>query len=191
MDCFSHVACGGARAAVFPRACAEATYPPPSQRRTKAATVPSARYLLYIGRPFKILSFSTPEFIMPKLPPGPSLILRRLFSWEVVGYSGFIYLLRAGTKRIGTNVPLWVILSSSVVTFPALFLVQSQLDYWRNQRKARSLGGRLVPTVPTRWPGGIELVTTMLNVFKTGYLGELSLRSCDGVLTWHRQVMGS
>ena len=110
---------------------------------------------------------------MPKLPPGPSFILRRLFSWEAISYSGFVYFLRAGTKRAGANVPLWVIISSSVVALPALFLAQSQLDYWKNQRKARSLGARLVPTIPTKWPAGIDLVVALIRVFKTGYLGKL------------------
>ena len=115
---------------------------------------------------------------MPKFPPGPSFILRRLFSWEVVSYSGFIYVLRVGTRRAGANVPLWAIVSSSVAALPVLLLAQCQLEYWRNQRKARSLGARLVPTVPTRWPGGVDLLATIINVFKTGYIGELSPRSC-------------
>ena len=119
---------------------------------------------------------------MPKLPPGPSFILRRLFSWQVVSYSGFVYALYVGTKRAGTNVPLWMIVSSSIAVLPALFLAQCQLEYWRNQRKARSLGAQLVPTVPTRWPGGIDLLATIIKVFKTGYIGELSPRSwwCAG-----------
>ena len=73
--------------------------------------------------------------------------------------------------------PLWVIVSSSVAALPALFLAQRQLEYWRNQRKARSLGARLVPTVPTRWPGGIDLLATIIKVFKAGYIGELGPRS--------------
>ena len=114
---------------------------------------------------------------MPKLPPGPSFILRQLFSWKVVGYSGLVYVLRVGTKKAGANVPLWVIVSSSIAALPALFLAQYQHEYWRNQRKARSLGARLVPTVPTRWPGGIDLLANIIKVFKTGYIGELSPRS--------------
>jgi len=119
---------------------------------------------------------------MPKLPPGPSFILRRLFSWQVVSYSGFVYALCVGTRRADTNVPLWVIVSSSIAALPALFLAQRQLEYWRNQRKARSLGARLVPTVPARWPGGIDLLATIIKVFKTGYIGELSPHSwsCAG-----------
>jgi len=114
---------------------------------------------------------------MLKLPPGPSFILRRLFSWQVISYSGFVYVLSVGTKRAGANVPLWMAVSSSIAALPALFLVQCQLKYWMNQRKARSLGARLVPTVPTRWPGGIDLLATIIKVFKTGYIGELSPRS--------------
>lgn len=120
---------------------------------------------------------------MPKLPPGPSFILRRLFCWEVAGYSGFVYFFRVGTKKIGVNVPLWVTVTSSVVALPVLFLAQCQLDAWRNRRKARSLGGRLVPTVPTKLPGGIDLVDAMINVFKTGYLGKFRARIYGGAPT--------
>jgi len=115
--------------------------------------------------------------LMPELPPGPSFILRRLFSWKVVCYSSFIYFLQVGTRMVGANVPLWMIVSSSIAALPALLLAQCQLEYWMNQRKARSLGARLVPTVPTRWPGGIDLIATIINVFKTGYIGELTTRS--------------
>lgn len=132
---------------------------------------PRQQCLLYTGHHFNTSSFPTPES-MPKLPPGPSFILRQLFSWEVAGYSGFVYLLRVGTKKINVNVPLWAIASSSIVALPVLFLVRCQLDTWKNRRDARSLGARLVPTVPTKWLGGIDLVFAMINVFKTGYLGK-------------------
>lgn len=73
---------------------------------------------------------------------------------------------------MGAKVPLWAIVSSSIVALPALFLAKSQLDYWGNERKARALGGRLVPKVPAKWIGGIDLVATMIDVYKTGYLGK-------------------
>jgi hypothetical protein len=130
------------------------------------------QYLSYIRRPSKAPSLPGPKF-MPKLPPGPSFILRRLFSWEVASYSGFVYFLRIGTKKVGMKVPLWVIISSSAIALPVLFLAQCQFDLWKNQRKARSLGGRLVPTVPTKWPGGVDLMVAMVNAFKTGYIGVL------------------
>ena len=109
---------------------------------------------------------------MPKLPPGPSFILRQLFSWEVASYSCFVYFLRIGTKKTNINMPLWAVISSSVIALPVLFLAQRRFDTWKNRRKAHSLGARLVPTVPTKWPGGVDLVVAMIRVFKTGYLGK-------------------
>ena len=107
---------------------------------------------------------------MPKLPPGPSFILRKLFRGGVTSYFGFVCFL-----HLWVNVSLRVIISSSAVALPVLFLVKCQFDTWKNQRKARSLGGRLVPTVPTKWPAGVDLIVTMMNVFKTGYIGGLEL----------------
>jgi len=134
---------------------------------------------VFLGHPFRISPSPTPK-LMSKLPPGLPFILRRLFSWKVVGYSAFVYALHVGTRKASANVPLWMIVSSSIAALPALLLAQCQLEYWMNQRKARSLGARLVPTVPTRWPGGIDLIATIINVFKMGYIGELTTRS-----RWH------
>ena len=35
-----------------------------------------------------------------------------------------------------------------------------------------SLSTRLAPTVPTRFPGGIDLIATRMEAFRTGYVGE-------------------
>ena len=81
---------------------------------------------------------------------------------------------------MGAKVPLWVIVSSSIAALPALFLAKSHFDYWGNERKARALGGRLVPKVPTNWIGGIDLLATLIDVYKTGYLGKLRARRARG-----------
>ena len=107
-----------------------------------------------------------------RLPPGPAFILRQLFSWEFVSYAASVYLVRVGNEALGLGVPGWGILSCSILAPPCIFLVHAQYRYWRDGRKATSLGARLVPTVPTRFPGGIDLITTWVEAFRTGYIGE-------------------
>lgn len=73
---------------------------------------------------------------------------------------------------LGVDLPLWAIVSSSIVALPAILYAQSEFQYWKDKRKAESLGARLAQKVPSKWPAGIDLIITMINVLKTGYLGE-------------------
>jgi len=107
-----------------------------------------------------------------ELPPGPSYVLRQLFSPKVAGYVTLFGCFHVGGKAVGIDIPLWTIVSSSVVAFPAVLYVQAEFQHWRDKRKAESLGARLPHKVSSRWPGGIDLIAEMMNVFKTGYLGE-------------------
>ena len=112
---------------------------------------------------------NSPRF---QLPPGPSYILRQLLSLKVAGYVAFAGCIHVGEGILGIDVPLWAIISSSIVALPAILYARTELQYWRNKRKAESLGARLAPKIPFRWPAGTDLIVTMSGVFKTGYIGE-------------------
>ena len=73
---------------------------------------------------------------------------------------------------LGVDLPVWKIVSASIVTFPVILYAQAEFRYWKDKRKAESLGARLAPQVPYRWPAGIDLIVAMFDEFKTGYLGE-------------------
>ena len=107
-----------------------------------------------------------------ELPPGPSYILRQLLSWKVVGYCAFVGCVRVWGEKLGIDPPLWTIASCSIVVLPAILYAQTEFQYWTAKRKAESLGARLAPRIPSKWPVGIDLIVTLVNVFRTGYLGE-------------------
>jgi len=109
--------------------------------------------------------------LLSKLPPGPSFILRQLLSWEFVSFAAAIYSICIGNKALGLNLPPWVVVSCTILALPCIPLFHAQYQYWRDGRKAASLGARLVPTVPMRLPGGIDLVATLRKAFRTGYIG--------------------
>jgi len=67
---------------------------------------------------------------------------------------------------------LWAIVSCTIAVLPAILYAQAEFQYWTAKRKAASLGARLAPKVPYKWPAGIDLIVAMVDVFKTGYLGE-------------------
>lgn len=73
---------------------------------------------------------------------------------------------------LGINVPSWTVVLSSIAALPAVLYAQKELYYWKAKRKAESLGARLAPEIPSKWPAGIDLITALVNMFKTGYIGE-------------------
>ena len=73
---------------------------------------------------------------------------------------------------LGIGLPLWIIVPSSIIALPAILYAQSELDYWKCKRKAESLGARLAPKVPFKWPAGIDLIVALTHTFISGYPGE-------------------
>lgn len=106
-----------------------------------------------------------------ELPPGPSYILRQLYSLKAISYAAFIGCIRVAGGMLGIDLPLWIIVPSSIVALPAVRYAQTEFQYRKWEKKAESLGARLAPKVPSKWPAGIDLIDAMINVFKTGYLG--------------------
>ena len=107
-----------------------------------------------------------------RLPPGPSFILRQLFSWEFATYATSVYLVHLGNEVLGLDVPRWATVSCSILALPCIPLAHAQYCRWRDRRKATSLGARLVPVVPMRSIGGIDLIAAWMEAFRTGYVGE-------------------
>ena len=107
-----------------------------------------------------------------KLPPGPSYILWQLFSLKVAGYGAFVGSVRVGGELLGIHFPLWMIVSCSIIVLPAILYTQVEFQYWKNKRKAKSLGARLAPKAPSKWPGGLDLIIAAANVSRIGYIGE-------------------
>jgi hypothetical protein len=106
-----------------------------------------------------------------KLPPGPSLIVSQILSWKTVGYVTSVALVHFGADAVGAHAPVWAIVASSAVALPVALYIQSELRYWRDQRAALALGARLAPKVSGKKPLGIDIITTILEANKKGYIG--------------------
>lgn len=114
----------------------------------------------------------------PKLPPGPSYIINRIFNWETAAYVSSIALIRVAADAAGVYVPVRAIIASSAVALPAVLFIQSELRYWRDRRTAEALGARLAPKVAGRKPFGIDLIAAFLETHKSGYIGKSSISHC-------------
>ena len=109
---------------------------------------------------------------MLKLPPGPSYIVDQIFSWKTASYLSSVVLTCFGTNAVGIYAPVWAIVASSVIALPAIFYLQGELRYWKDKRTAAALGARLAPKVPRKKPFGIDLIATLLEAQKNGYVGK-------------------
>ena len=119
---------------------------------------------------FSLITMPLP---LPKLPPGPSFILRQIFNWEFASYTASVYyLVCVGNRALSLSIPGWVVVSCSIPSLPCIIFALAQYRYWRDKREAASLGARLAPMIPRRLPGGIDLIATLMETFRTGYIGE-------------------
>jgi len=107
-----------------------------------------------------------------RLPPGPTFILNQLFSWKFASFASSVYLVRVGTDALGFNVPIWAIVSCSVIAVPFIFIAQGEHQSWKDKRRAASLGARLAPMVPTKSVGGFDLIAAWSTAFQKGYIGD-------------------
>ena len=106
-----------------------------------------------------------------KLPPGPSFIVGQVLSWNTVGYAASVAFIHIGANAVGAHAPVWAIVASSVVVIPAVLYIKSELQYRRDERTALALGARLAPKVSGKKPLGIDLIATILEANKRGYIG--------------------
>ena len=58
-----------------------------------------------------------------------------------------------------------------VLSWPAIFYIGHFFRRWAIHRRAAELGAALPKSLPVRWPAGLDLVLTMVNLEKNGYLG--------------------
>ncbi|KAH0839505.1 cytochrome P450 [Lanmaoa asiatica] len=87
-----------------------------------------------------------------------------------------------GIKLWGTlfnlHVPIWLQVPLYVASFPlALACSVVYADFW-DRRQAAINGAILAPQVPSKLPGGLDLLLSSIQNFRSGYMGEVLKKQC-------------
>jgi hypothetical protein len=82
-------------------------------------------------------------------------------------------------NQLNLAIPIWLSIALAIFSFPIIFVLSILWKDFKNNSDARALGAVLVPLVPSKQLGGIDLFTKMTKNITSGYLGELiRLRWC-------------
>lgn len=99
------------------------------------------------------------------LPPGLRLLASSLP--QFIGPLCFVYLLPFGTTlSTPQKVALYLLAS------PTYILAEHWRYLWARRLEVRSLGAQEVPTWEGKWPLNFDLLTSLYNQWKTGYVGD-------------------
>lgn len=74
----------------------------------------------------------------------------------------------------GDAIQRWLHILACLLAFPAVVFFNCIVVRYHHQRQAKLKGAVLAPSVPNRWPGGIDGVMELLDNFKHGYMGLFS-----------------
>ncbi|KAJ7640530.1 cytochrome P450 [Mycena rosella] len=75
--------------------------------------------------------------------------------------------------RVGILVPTWLFICLSGASVPLFTALRLTLRYFRDRRAAAALGARLPPISNNgKWPGNLDLLIEMQQIWKTGYPGD-------------------
>lgn len=68
-------------------------------------------------------------------------------------------------------IPQWLQISTCLLGFPAVIYFNGIIFRYYYQRQAKLRCAILAPSVPNRWPGGIDLLVELIDSLKHGYMG--------------------
>lgn len=79
-------------------------------------------------------------------------------------------------NHFGILIPKRVVFGANVLAMPIVATIRLTWVQIKKQRRAATLGARLVPKVPGKWPANLDVLVQVINV-RHGYLSERRLVS--------------
>ncbi len=107
------------------------------------------------------------------LPPG--IVFLRGNLPRLLGPTLFLTLLRSISKKyFAAKIPLpgWLQNLLLIASVPGFFVLRVYWNWYKTLREARIAGAVLPPTIPSKWPGGIDHLRSMFSNERTNYVGE-------------------
>lgn len=96
---------------------------------------------------------------------GQGLILLGSYFGTVVSVHSLV------ATRYGYQLPTWVVVSGAALSIPIFSTVYIMSRKLMLRRRAASMGARLVPEVPGKRLGNLDILGEMMEKLKTGYPG--------------------
>lgn len=104
-----------------------------------------------------------------EFPPGVRFLARNLLTPAIS-----VFIARgAANAALGLSVSIWTVFGVSVGGVIALSVISAAVTAVYQRFHARSMGARLAPSVKGRWPGNVDVLRRLLEIYQTGYLGRL------------------
>ena len=93
-------------------------------------------------------------------------------------------LFRLLSAFFNVQVPLWIVISSALLSTPVTIVGRGHLSQLRYRRAAAAAGAVLPPIFQGKWPGNVDIIMALLDNFHNRYPGNLVFV----VLTLHCRV---
>ncbi|TFK72654.1 cytochrome P450 [Pluteus cervinus] len=111
---------------------------------------------------------------MTLLTPGVRFI-GGYFATSIVPLAGAFALQHALAHFADLLIPTWLLLTIAFISFPVISAFTIITKEIKDRRDAAAVGARLAPRAEGVYPGNYDILTTMLNNWKFGYPGMLTL----------------
>ena len=99
-------------------------------------------------------------------PPGLLLLAQVAHLWV---FPPLLVLLAHQYVPLELPASIWII--AYLLATPAMSLIKSMLQYFREEREIKQLGARRLPLLPSKWPGALDCFVEAVKSFNDGYPG--------------------
>ncbi|KAF8451110.1 cytochrome P450 [Boletus edulis BED1] len=76
------------------------------------------------------------------------------------------------------HMPIWLQVPLYIASLPLILVCGAVYGDFRDRRQAVMKGAILAPQVPSKWPGGLDLLLVSVRNFRGGYMGEVIEQQC-------------
>lgn len=92
----------------------------------------------------------------PRIVPLPALAFCGIKLWDTI---------------FNVHTPIWLQVPLCMASFPLALACSVVYADIRDRRRAAMNGAILAPQVPSKWPGGLDLLIISVQNFRGGYMG--------------------